>query len=142
MAVLPGPIRVAGVIADHEFTIAFGNGAAAAAFGILGLLHGSGGGRLLDGAGANWHCYRALADDDDTEAAKPNAARVILMGFSSTVIFEGKVRWPRGSRQSPRAITHNDLFVCGEGLKPQRQDCAEPDGMRGVVGKIVAGFRM
>jgi len=133
---------VAGVIADHEFTIAFGNGAAAAAFGILGLLHGSGGRRLLNGAGVNWHCYRAVADDDTETGGEPNAASVVLMGFSSTVIAEGKLRSPRGSRQLPRAITHNDLFVCGEGLKPQRQDCAEPDGMRGVVGQIVAGFRM
>ena len=39
-------------------------------------------------------------------------------------------------------ITRNDLFVRSEGLKPERQDPAEPGGMRGVVGQIVAGFRM
>jgi hypothetical protein len=64
MAVLPASISAADVIADHEFAIAFGNGAAAAAFGILGLLHGSGGRRLLNGAGVNRQRYRALADDD------------------------------------------------------------------------------
>ena len=36
----------------------------------------------------------------------------------------------------------NDLFACGEGLKPQRQDRTEPGRMRRVVGQIVAGFRM
>ena len=36
---LPRPIGVAGVITDHEFTIALGNGTAAAALGILRLFN-------------------------------------------------------------------------------------------------------
>jgi len=36
---LPIPIGVAGVIADHEFTIALGDGTAAAALGILRLFN-------------------------------------------------------------------------------------------------------
>ena len=65
MIVLPGPIGVAAVSADHEVTIAFGDRAATAAFGILDLLHvGARHCRLLNGTGINWQGRRALAGDD------------------------------------------------------------------------------
>jgi hypothetical protein len=64
IAALPGAISVAGVIADHEFTIALGNGPLAAAFGILRRLNrGRGRCRLFNGASRNRQRCRALAGD-------------------------------------------------------------------------------
>ena len=132
--VLPGAIGVAGVIADHEITITLGDGTLAAAFGRLGRLHGGSGG-----------CRAAPPRFDRRWRRDRRRKRTQQASFSWTSLQRDCRR--QSNAPPPASIVgtrnhHTILFVCREGLEPQRQDGAEPGGMGGVIGQIVAGLRM
>ena len=119
---LPGPIGVAAVSANHKIAIAFGNCAAAAALGILGLLHGSSSGRgcLLNGAGVSWERLRALAGDEaetynEASRGERRSHGLFLRGYCR----EQSTPTPMSLDSTIGVRNHpHELFVSGEGLKP------------------------